>query len=76
MTELQKLVKKKVREDLKEFENSKIKQIIDETWSTKKEKKELRRGKNLITKIKDKERKEIYGREVIVETITGFCEDL
>ncbi len=43
LTELQKLVEKKVREDLKEFENSKMKQIIDETLSIKKVKKELRK---------------------------------
>ncbi len=50
---MEKLIRKKVREDIKRYEDERVMNLIEECRSTKKVKKALNTGKNLIIKLKD-----------------------
>ena len=49
---IQKVVKRDIRKDCKAFEESLVKDIIEESWSMHKLRKEMNRGQNLIIKIR------------------------
>ncbi len=71
--ELQKLVRRKVREDIRRYDESKIVNIIEDIWSTRKVKKELSVGRTMINKIKDKNGKLVKDRKRILQNIRkGF----
>ncbi len=76
IVELQKLIKKKIRQDIWEYDNDKINAILEEDWSTRKVKKELSEGRNLITNVRNKDGVVVYGRDEIMKTITEFYENL
>ncbi len=76
LTEIQKVVKRRVRQDLRKAEESKIQEILEENWSIKKVKKELSAGKNIIMKMKDQEGRISYNQEEIIEIVTKFYENL
>ncbi len=76
IVELQKLIKKKIKQDIWEYDNKKINAILEEDWSTKKVKKEPSEGRNLITKVRNKDGEVVYGRDEIMETITELYENL
>ncbi len=74
--ELQKLVRRKVREDIRRYDERKIVNIIEDSWSTRKVKKELNQGRTMINKMKDKNGKLVKDREGILQMVTEFHEDL
>ncbi len=74
--EMQKMIKKRIREDVRKFNDEKIRQIIEESRSTKKVKKELSEGRNMIVKLKKEDGEIEYNREGIVELATKFYEKL
>ncbi len=72
MVKLQKLVRK----DIKNFEGQKVREIVEESGSTKKAFNEIRQWKNLMLKLKDEEGNTVCRREEIAETATKFYEKL
>jgi len=76
LVELKKLIKKKIQEDLKSYNEQVAREIIESTWSSKKTKKALSLGQNLLPRIKNKEGEEISDRDKIVEIATNFFENL
>ncbi len=75
-TEMQRLVKKRIREDVRKFNEEKIRQIIEESRSSKEVKKELSEGRNMILKLKKEDGIVEYNREGLVEKVTKFDEKL
>ncbi len=71
--EIQKLVKRKIREDIKNYDNERIKEIIEDTGSIRKM---MSEGKNLIRKLRNEKVKMVYSREGVVEIATRFYETL
>lgn len=76
LTELNKLIKKEIRKDIKNYEDELTKEIIEESWSTKKVKKALSKGRNWMIGINTDEGKSIYNREKILEVTTKFFSKL
>lgn len=76
LTELQKLVKKEIKKDCREYETKIVKEIIEESSSTRRMKRELAKGTKLMTEIKNKEGKVITGREQMIKVITEFFREL
>ncbi len=64
---MQTLVKKRIREDITKFNHEKIGQIIEESQSTKKVKKEVSERNSLIMKLGKEDGKVKYNREGIVK---------
>ena len=73
---IQKLIKRKVKEGCRKFEAKRVEEIIEETWSTRKMKRELAKGIKLMTWIKNKDGKLITGRDEIMNEITEFYRNL
>lgn len=71
LIELNKTIKRKIREDMKEYEEKRIKEILEESGSTKRTRKELIEGYSLITKLGKRK-----SRKGIVEEATMFYKDL
>ena len=71
-----KTIRKKVREDIRTFNESTAKQIIESTWSTRKVKRALTNGIKLFPKLKDDDGKEISDRLELVEVATKFYRSL
>lgn len=59
ITELNKLIRKEMRKDLNKCDKETVRKASEENWSTKKEKKELSRGKSLLLKMA-REAEEMY----------------
>jgi len=76
LVEIKKLIKKKIREDLRKHNEQVAREIIESTWSTKKTKKVLALGQNLLPRIKNKEGVEIFDRDKIVEVASSFFKNL
>lgn len=55
LSELQKLAKKSIREDIENYEKQRTKEIIETSRLTHKVKRALNEGKNLISKLENKE---------------------
>jgi len=70
------LIKRKIREDVRKFNDEITEEIIEKTWSTKKVGKTLSEGICLLPSIKDRNGTTIYDRSRIVEEATCFYEDL
>lgn len=75
LAERRKLVKKLIARDIKTREEQLIEDFASKSYSTKKLAKELKTGKQWITKLKHKEKLE-YNREDITEIATKLYEDL
>ena len=71
LTELNKNVRKKMREDLKQWEDRKIQEIIEKYGSTRRMRKELCEGHQLITRLGNRK-----SREGINEEATKFYREL
>ncbi len=76
LIEIKKLIKKKIKNDLYNFDQEMAKSIVESTWSTRQVKKALAKGRCLLPKIKNKQGKLIYNRELIAKTVTEYYQDL
>ncbi len=76
VTELKKLVKKEIRKDIMAYEEEKITEIIEETWSTKKIRKELCQGQRMITELQNKGGAKVINRKKIISEATEFYRNL
>lgn len=76
-TEIRKLVKREIKNDIRNYEENIIKEILETTKSTKTIKKELNQtSKCWIQKIEKEDKTVEYNREMIVEEATKFYETL
>ena len=71
LTELNKLIKREIKEDIRKFEEKRVKEIIEENNSTRRTRRELSEGKNLILELGNK-----INRKEIVEVATEFYKEL
>ena len=76
LTELRKLIKKSIREDIRNYDTARIAEILEDSRSFKKAKKELYPHKPLISGFRNKKGLLTQDREVIVKTATDFYRDL
>ena len=76
LAEIRKLARREMRKDCKKYEEVLTKEIIEETWSTRKLRKELNKGTKLITELIDDKGKIITGRDKIIKETTRFYEKL
>ncbi len=72
LIELRKTVKKMIREDIRKYDTERILDIMRESNSLKKVKKELFPNRGLISKMTNKKGKIIYNRRKIVKIATDF----
>jgi len=76
LTEVCKMVRREIRKDCQTYEENKVCEIIEESWSTRKLRTELSHGKNMISELLDNEGKTITGRDKIIEEATRFYKEL
>ncbi len=74
--ELGKLIKRKVREDINNYEEEIIRDILQQRGSNKEIRKTLRKGKSMITKVKDSRGNIIQDRKGILQTVASFNKKL
>ena len=73
LAEICKLVRREIRRHCKSWEESRPREIIEETWSTKKKmRKEQSKGNKLIMELFDSEGKLIKGRDKIINEATKY----
>ena len=72
MVEIKKTIKKKIREDLRTFDEHTAKTIIESTWSTRKVKRALANGRNLLPELANEKGEKISDRNRIAEMVTSF----
>ncbi len=70
--ELEKNVKKMIRQDLKDYNTKKIQDILEDNKSTKIVRKELSTGRNIMIKMLNDVGKEITDKKGILEIATKF----
>ena len=75
-TETCKTIRKKLREDIRNYNTRMIKSTIEENRSLKKTYKKLAQGKQKITSLFDKDGHEITDQDLILKRIEEFYEDL
>lgn len=71
ITLIQKLIKKKVREDIKKSDE-RIKEILENTESLQELKKKWNEGKHLIVKLRNEKEQTEYNREKITEVVKYY----
>jgi hypothetical protein len=76
LVELRKLVKRKIREDIRNYNNEITRDIIESCWSTRKMRNELREEIGLVTNLKDEGNRNRYDREKIINIATQFYKKL
>ena len=76
LTELNKIIKRKIREDVRNFEVELAEEIIENTWSTRKAKKALANSTKILPRIKSKAGKVTSNREEINEIASNFYRSL
>ena len=76
LTEVQKLIKKKIRKVCGVCKENVTREIIKDTWFTRKLRKELNTGCNILTRVKDKEGNRATKRKKIMNAITKFYKKL
>ncbi len=76
LTELRKLIKKKIREDVIRSDEEIAENSIESTWSTKQTNRALNKGRFMLPKIKSKQGTLIFDREKIVESAKDFFKEL
>ena len=76
LSKSQKLVKREINKDCRDYEERMVSEIIEENWSTRRLKRELSKGVKIMTGIKDKEGRLVTGREKIMETIAELYRKL
>lgn len=74
--ELRKLIRKEIRKDCKLYEERRVIEIIEETWSTKKVWRELTVSRKVTVGLKDKGGKMITNRESLLNEATDFYKKL
>ncbi len=70
------MIRKRIRQHIRDFEEQQIKDILEEKWSTRMTRKAIYRNKMFMTKIKDKRRTLIHNRKEIVKVATHFHKNL
>ncbi len=75
LIELNKLIKKKICQGIRDYEEQQIKDILEGKWSTRMTRKAIYRNKSLMTKIKDRRGTLIHNRKEIVKIVTQFYEN-
>ena len=76
LTVLRKTIKKKIREDILNFETEIATEIIESTWSTRKVRKILASGTNLLSNLKNKQGRVTSDRKEMAKIVTDFYRDL
>ncbi|MBP1527199.1 MAG: hypothetical protein H9Q66_04685 [Spiroplasma ixodetis] len=72
LSELQKLTRREIKKDLRDYEETKIKEIIEERGSTKKIWKELSTGRNIMMELKDRNGGMRSNRRELLQIATEF----
>lgn len=72
LIELSKLIRRKIRQDINNYDTSKILKIMEESNSLKKFRKEIYPHRSLIPKMSDKKGEATHDREKIVNIATQF----
>ncbi len=70
------MIKCKIREDIRRYNEKIIADILEENVSTRKVKRELSLGKYITISVKDEDGNNNYSREGIIEIATEFYENL
>ncbi len=73
---MNKLIKKEIYADIKNYEEGVVREIIEENWSTRRAKKAIRQGTYILAKVKNNAGIEIYNRKEIVQEATKFYKNL
>ncbi len=76
LRELRKLVRRKIRQDIKYFEESTVEEIIKNSGSIKLARKQIQRGSHMFIKLKDNEGEIKYVREEISDIASAFYKNL
>ena len=73
---LRKKAKKEIKTDIREYEENRIVEILKESGSTKKFRKEMMEGTSLLIYIKDNEGRRVHDRKGITQVATEFYREL
>lgn len=76
IAELNKLVKREIENDCRAYVEKLVNEIIEESWSTRRLKREMSKGTKLMTGIEDTNGKIVTGRGKIIQVITEFFTEL
>lgn len=76
LTELNKVIRKAIRKDLKNYEFELAREIIEETWSTKKVRKAIMNSTKLLPKLTKADNNVTYNRDEILDIATKFYSNL
>ena len=76
LSELSKLVKREIKKDSRNYEEEQVKEIIEESWSTRRLKREISKGTKIMMGVRDKKIKLVTGRDKIIQVITKFFREL
>ncbi len=77
LTELNKTIRREVREDIKNYDLEIVQEIIKESWSTKKTNKSIKKSQYLLSSIKSVAQNTlIYNRQEIVKEASKFYSEL
>jgi len=72
LCEINKTVKKAIRQDVKEYDENQVIQTLQETTSVRKANKKLQQNRKLMVSIHNEEGNEIHNRDKIVTTVTDY----
>ncbi len=70
------VIKKKIKEDVYNYEQEIAKSILESTWPTRQTRKALSKGKYLLPRIKNEVGQKFANREKIVEIATRFYQNI
>ena len=70
------LVRREIRNDCRKYEEEKTSEIIEETWSTHKLRKEMQTNRNIIQSLTDKLGNKITNRKKLLIEITDYYRNL
>ena len=73
---MNKMIKKAVREDVREYDENIVLQTLHETTSSKKANKSLQQNRKLLVSIENESGMKVHNREEIVTTVTDFYKSL